>query len=151
MSGRRGEIARCMAFSLEHAEAASEVRLIDRQMQKITLLNVVPGHRHHSCFLTRRQHSSPAESSTPSTHLRHSTQLCRFSPLCMEVPPGVSVPSWYRFRSPFEHLSLFPWTYHSGNVQTTDYGGCDRMGRLDRLFARLYRNVEVKTGRGNGI
>ena len=28
MSGKRGELARCMAFSLEHAEAASEVRLI---------------------------------------------------------------------------------------------------------------------------
>lgn len=27
MSGKRGELARCMAFSLEHAEAASEVRL----------------------------------------------------------------------------------------------------------------------------
>lgn len=27
LSGRRGEIARCMAFSLEHAEAASEVSL----------------------------------------------------------------------------------------------------------------------------
>lgn len=27
LSGRRGELARCMAFSLEHAEAASEVRL----------------------------------------------------------------------------------------------------------------------------
>ena len=25
LSGRRGELARCMAFSLEHAEAASEV------------------------------------------------------------------------------------------------------------------------------
>ena len=25
MSGKRGELARCMAFSLEHAEAASEV------------------------------------------------------------------------------------------------------------------------------
>lgn len=25
MSGKRGEIARCMAFSLEHAEAAHEV------------------------------------------------------------------------------------------------------------------------------
>lgn len=25
LSGRRGEMARCMAFSLEHAEAASEV------------------------------------------------------------------------------------------------------------------------------
>ena len=27
LSGRRGELARCMAFSLEHAEAASEVGL----------------------------------------------------------------------------------------------------------------------------
>ena len=27
LSGKRGELARCMAFSLEHAEAASEVRL----------------------------------------------------------------------------------------------------------------------------
>ena len=26
LSGRRGEMARCMAFSLEHAEAAAEVR-----------------------------------------------------------------------------------------------------------------------------
>jgi U2-associated protein SR140 len=25
LSGKRGELARCMAFSLEHAEAASEV------------------------------------------------------------------------------------------------------------------------------
>lgn len=28
LSGRRGELARCMAFSLEHAEAANEVRLV---------------------------------------------------------------------------------------------------------------------------
>jgi U2-associated protein SR140 len=28
LSGRRGELARCMAFSLEHAEAASEVRIL---------------------------------------------------------------------------------------------------------------------------
>jgi U2-associated protein SR140 len=27
ISGKRGELARCMAFSLEHAEAASDVRL----------------------------------------------------------------------------------------------------------------------------
>lgn len=27
LSGRRGELARCMAFSLEHAEAASEASL----------------------------------------------------------------------------------------------------------------------------
>lgn len=26
LSGKRGELARCMAFSLEHAEAAPEVR-----------------------------------------------------------------------------------------------------------------------------
>ena len=31
MSGRRGEIARCMVFSLEHAEAASEVRFLKVQ------------------------------------------------------------------------------------------------------------------------
>lgn len=30
LSGKRGELARCMAFSLEHAEAAHEVRLILR-------------------------------------------------------------------------------------------------------------------------
>ena len=29
LSGKRGELARCMAFSLEHAEAASEVSRID--------------------------------------------------------------------------------------------------------------------------
>lgn len=27
LSGTRGELARCMAFSLEHAEAANEVKL----------------------------------------------------------------------------------------------------------------------------
>ena len=27
VTGKRGELARCMAFSLEHAEAASEVKL----------------------------------------------------------------------------------------------------------------------------
>lgn len=29
MSGKRGEMARCMAFSLEHAEAAAEVASVD--------------------------------------------------------------------------------------------------------------------------
>jgi len=28
MSGKRGEIAKCMSFSLEHAEAAHEVRML---------------------------------------------------------------------------------------------------------------------------
>lgn len=28
MSGKRGEIAKCMAFSLEHAEAAHEVGML---------------------------------------------------------------------------------------------------------------------------
>jgi U2-associated protein SR140 len=28
LSGKRGELARCMAFSLEHAESAAEVRVL---------------------------------------------------------------------------------------------------------------------------
>jgi hypothetical protein len=33
LSGKRGELARCMAFSLEHAEAAAEARRFSCQVK----------------------------------------------------------------------------------------------------------------------
>lgn len=39
MSGKRGELARCMAFSLEHAEAATEVSYLSPEF--VTILNVL--------------------------------------------------------------------------------------------------------------
>ena len=54
LSGKRGEIARCMAFSLEHAEAAHEVfsEFLKRASYRC-LSHMFPGRRYH-CVVSAR-------------------------------------------------------------------------------------------------
>lgn len=51
LSGKRGEIAKCMAFSLEHAEAAAEVS--GRVNDSCSMLTRDTGFRYHNRVLGR--------------------------------------------------------------------------------------------------
>lgn len=68
LSGKRGELARCMTFSLEHAEAAREVCnwLVARFLKSHRLLL---GFRYHHLFFVGGQHPSPTQNRTPSPYL----------------------------------------------------------------------------------
>ena len=46
LTGKRGEIARCMTFSLEHAEAAHEVRTLSFRSETVSDV-IALGCRHH--------------------------------------------------------------------------------------------------------
>src|SRR5882762_4204151 len=59
LTGTRGELARCMAFSLEHAEAANEVRTLFGT--SIALLTSCLGCGHHHCIPCSRQHRCASE------------------------------------------------------------------------------------------
>ena len=47
LTGRKGEIARCMAFSLEHSDAVTEVRALHDLALKILNINLSGGRNHH--------------------------------------------------------------------------------------------------------
>lgn len=69
LSGKRGELARCMTFSLEHAEAAREVCnwLVARTLNQSHHLSL--GHRYHHLFFIGGWHPSPTQDRTPSPYL----------------------------------------------------------------------------------
>jgi U2-associated protein SR140 len=57
LSGLRGELARCMAFSLEHAEASNEVSIVSMAMfrfRPFLTRGRLPGRRYHRCLSRRR-------------------------------------------------------------------------------------------------
>lgn len=68
LTGKRGELARCMTFSLEHAEAAREVGtwfiLSFSESHRRPL-----GFRYHHLLFVGGWHSSPTQDRTPSPHL----------------------------------------------------------------------------------
>ena len=114
LSGKRGEIARCMAFSLEHAEAAAEVSY--RPYGPILWLNMAPGVRHYHRLTCRRWHSRSTQGGALASNLRHFAQFCRSATDGMEVPPRVPVSPGSRLRPLVYHIPFLPWTNYRRDI-----------------------------------
>ena len=72
LSGSRCELARCMAFSLEHAEASNEVSIVAIAMfrfRPFLMRGRVAGRRHHRCLTRSRWHASAPQARPAASHM----------------------------------------------------------------------------------
>jgi hypothetical protein len=70
LSSTHGELARCMAFSLEHAEASNEVSvLFHKHVSSFLSPESYVGCRHYYRLSPRRRHASAPQARSLASHL----------------------------------------------------------------------------------